>query len=1750
MDKYGVKSTYDALRNKLLNYINTVYLGKNDALREACEEELQKVGVLYQEPFIEANPAYLTVENGIANSTLPEDVKMILNGMIAKRLGVFPNPYYHQVEALTTFYNDYDLFVATGTGSGKTECFMWPLVSKIVREQMASPSTWEIRGVRAIMLYPMNALVSDQLGRLRKMIGNGENGFHSLIDELAPGSRVPQFGMYTGRTPYPGKPDATQNSEYAATLRKDLLGQSADVKEKLIELGKYPSKSSLETFVERLERNDGDLTSADDAELIMRQEMHQHCPDILITNYSMLEYMLMRPIEKSIWESTISWLNSDPNNKLLFVIDEAHMYRGSSGGEVSLLIRRVLHKLGVERDRVQFILTSASIPSDPEEQEKVKKFACDLSAQSFENNTFKLITGKTEPIVYTKNTFDPTIFTEFDIDELQKDWDDKCNAIRNFAKLLSIPCECDFSVEASVSEWLYRVLQNLDPMLRIMEKTRGHATSLQELSAYVFPCVAADIAEKAVSVLLAIAPLAKNKNGQVLYPARLHMMFRGLQGIYACTNPDCDETTYHSPELGLGKIYLSNPGTRCKCGGMVYELLNERACGALFLRGYLDLSETHEPFVWNIPGVQPDENFKEVHFFILPKGFSRQDYKGDIKIGWLNAISGRLHDGAEDYSDDPYFIPVAYCNKEIKVRPSIHTFRTCPQCHKNHFDATDFSTTGNEPFFNLVSEQFYVQPPVPKYKGLPNAGRKVLLFSDSRQRAAVLAKDLTRAADEDAMKKALTVAAAELQEWAEREGKAPTLNLLYVVFLKVAYKNNLRFFYGNNETDLLSALEEMKRLYEKKGGELNYERISRTKFKSVPDQFYEHLLRQMCSNFRSLTDVGMCWIEPHDADDGTLDEIEEMFDDADIPMTLDEFKKFFAAWAMEIMTSEYALGSEITDDVRRTITAYHQRLGVDDDKKLPARIKKMLEGAKYTPDQIVVITEALSKFLAQGKNTPCKYLNLDMVTLRFGEDHEWYKCPRCSGIFPFTMWGKCAHCGKGVPKLMEQKDFDGINFWRAPVLRAVHGDPQALMTRLNTEEHTAQLSHKDQRQKTWSTTEDFEMRFQNVHIDNDRPVDVLSCTTTMEVGIDIGSLTAVGLRNIPPMRENYQQRAGRAGRRSAAISTIVTFTDNRPHDSFYFHNPESIISGEPRTPWIDANNEKLAYRHLNVVCFTDFFDVEECDADKIGITEFFAKMYDAFKNYIALKSFSTDEIVILLPPDVKIDIKKYKKALIEELYELKVKVESFPDEYKDDDNTEKSVLDVLLESGVFPTYSFPKDVVGFHIEDWNGKEIKQKPDRSLEMAISEYAPGRLVVVNKTTYKSGGVYSFHSKFRVGEQDTPARPFFESKDFFKTLYYCSNPSCNWMGLEEYSTCPFCGQTTIVEQNLLKPWGFAPINGWHIKEADAEADMSYAEAPSYSITPKEEEMIDSADYAHIRYAKRSDDPLIILNMGPQKKGFMVCQDCGAAVPGDDEAELQKISQPYRHPQRNIACHHPSARIVNTYLGHQFLTDLLVFEMALDPYKINVDSSGLWIKRAGQTVAEAMVLAAGRLLDIEFNEIKSGYRLRYNRGLVFVDVFLFDSLSSGAGYCSSLAEQTSKLLKETEKILDFCPQRCDSACHECLQHFWNQRVHTQLDRYAGLELLRWCKNSTMASPLTYRQQDDLLKPLGLLSPRYRIVRDGTNHYVECNGKKTRIYVYPAMWNEHSHSIPKGVIAVSDKQIKYALPTVDAKIRDIVEKE
>lgn len=176
-----------------------------------------------------------------------------------------------------------------------------------------------------------------------------------------------------------------------------------------------------------------------------------------------------------------------------------------------------------------------------------------------------------------------------------------------------------------------------------------------------------------------------------------------------------------------------------------------------------------------------------------------------------------------------------------------------------------------------------------------------------------------------------------------------------------------------------------------------------------------------------MTDAGLCWVEPCDIDD-SFEDIEEAFDEASISMTIEEFRILFAAWAMEIMTSEYAIGSDILDSTRRVLTSYRQRLGVEDDTVLPTRIKSLLSEHGYTTEQIKIITKQLSSYLAKGTNSSTYYLNMEMITLHYDTDHEWYKCPRCSGVFPYTVWGKCAHCGKGEPRLMNKDDFKGIDF--------------------------------------------------------------------------------------------------------------------------------------------------------------------------------------------------------------------------------------------------------------------------------------------------------------------------------------------------------------------------------------------------------------------------------------------------------------------------------------------------------------------------------------------------------------------------------------------------------------------------------------------------------------------------------------------------------------------------------------------------
>lgn len=318
----GANYVHKRLRTELEDYIKSQYFGKSPILLSALSTRIDDEGLLYRKPFIESSPAYVSVPNGIETADIQPWLKEYFLKLAAAGIGVFPSPFAHQISALEAATSGENLFVSTGTGSGKTECFMWPLLAKLASEARNSKDAWAKRGVRTIIMYPMNALVSDQVSRLRRMIGDSEQKFIKIFrDTCGENVRRPQFGMYTGRTPYPGaQPSTEQDRKLEKTLQRITFPESDSEKvffRQLLLNGKIPAKADMNLFLQGLHES-RHIPSDEDAELITRFEMQQFCPDILITNYSMLEYMLLRPREQKIWDDTRDWLDSDRNNKLLF----------------------------------------------------------------------------------------------------------------------------------------------------------------------------------------------------------------------------------------------------------------------------------------------------------------------------------------------------------------------------------------------------------------------------------------------------------------------------------------------------------------------------------------------------------------------------------------------------------------------------------------------------------------------------------------------------------------------------------------------------------------------------------------------------------------------------------------------------------------------------------------------------------------------------------------------------------------------------------------------------------------------------------------------------------------------------------------------------------------------------------------------------------------------------------------------------------------------------------------------------------------------------------------------------------------------------------------------------------------------------------------------------------------------------------------------------------------------------------------
>lgn len=477
MAKYLINPVYayKEIKDNFILYIKTAFGTRYETLEKEREELLRTDQVSSREPWIEPLPAYDNIEIGndklristLRPSDLPgmnEEAQKLFKEFIKKGLISDDYPIYrHQAEMLHKALCGKNCVITSGTGSGKTESFLLPMLADIIAEAerewkqpntytenawwkanngeplskgeifvfptdsvegtpgrlapcaMQRPNEQREAAVRALIIYPMNALVEDQMTRLRDALDNDD--VQKWMADRLNGNRV-FFGRYNGATPtsgYPKYKDNAANSRIYDSLlhaMRELDSMTEDTLKLLDttglteeEIKKNQNKYDIRRTISQMIKGKDGIASA---EMRTRFDMQQTPPDILITNYSMLAMMLMREVDNPILKKTREWLEKDQSHIFHLVIDELHLNRGTSGTETAYLIRLLLNRLGLSPDspQLRILSSSASLEVTGEKQAESLKFLKDFFGCDFTKDN--VVEGHYVKFAQHYSTFLPT----------------------------------------------------------------------------------------------------------------------------------------------------------------------------------------------------------------------------------------------------------------------------------------------------------------------------------------------------------------------------------------------------------------------------------------------------------------------------------------------------------------------------------------------------------------------------------------------------------------------------------------------------------------------------------------------------------------------------------------------------------------------------------------------------------------------------------------------------------------------------------------------------------------------------------------------------------------------------------------------------------------------------------------------------------------------------------------------------------------------------------------------------------------------------------------------------------------------------------------------------------------------------------------------------------------------------------------------------------------------------------------------
>lgn len=1732
-----IHETIEQLHKSLQDYIEATYHIGNPALIAQRRAILERIGVIHQIPYIESTPRYQTGSKfseikGLAPAALKafQTLAKPSDGMAQI---LYDPAYAHQHDAVKlALVEKKNLVIMTGTGSGKTESFLLPILGKLAQEAHENPEVFRSNpAMRALILYPMNALVNDQLGRLRAMFG--DKRLVQLFMDWA--GRPPRFARYTSRTPYAGIRTAKKDphklksfEDFYVDIERCADGTASDeqvhastLRSELKKRGKWPAKPSLATWFGAKGTHwlskDGiplrAITQAEDSELITRHESQTTPPDLLVTNYSMLEYMLMRPIERTIFDRTSEWLKANPKEKFLVVLDEAHLYRGAPGAEVGLLLRRLRSRLGIDVDRFQVICATASF--------SVENNAPDFGAQlsGAPASSFVPVTGKlrlsTHDAVGTKR--DAEILAGVNLDEFYKQDDaSRIVAIRGFLDYRNI------KINTNLEKLLFDALKDFKPLGKLVNITMKEAAALSELGSVVFPEVAQPLADSALTVLMALGSVAReDANAPGLLPCRIHNFYRGLPGLWVCMDPDCTQLDLAEQRSHACGRMFAQPRERCGCGAQVLELFTCRNCGTAYGRAYSDNVETPNA-LWTEPGKHLRMSDKDVSPLVPLDLLLEEPKELDVvEIADYDLETGRLNPPVPGTRMRQLFIrknrlasPVNEDGEQDTRREARGQFIPCGVCGTsaafNRSSVQDHQTKGDQPFQTLVSRQLQVQPPSPVTSTTfaPLRGRKVLVFSDSRQVAARLAPNLQMYSTRDSLRPMLVWGFRKLQSVGEVRRRL-NLDDAYLAILLAAKKLGVRLRPELASGETLDALTTIEKAVEQSAVLDNDKALFSlwidVRNETPPIALLDDIYKTIQDRFLGLEALALASIAEKDEKTSKLHTLEAIPGVAESP----EDKVALArAWLRCWQRKGFWMGAMPTSWWLRSRSNGTSVKGQKSkftamERVLPNKVAKKLFDSKWLP---VLTAEFTSDPGGGQRRLEGKHLTLKL-------DGKWVRCTVCKSVHrPVATLAHCLDCGSLEIAPLDPAT-DAVfkarkGYYRHSVTEALAEPPIAPLA-LIAAEHTAQLNAATN-EDVFSKAEENELLFQDVELSWGTSVaqlsaiDVLSSTTTMEVGIDIGALSGVALRNMPPGRANYQQRAGRAGRRGNAVATVVAFGSADSHDEHYFSHPENMVRGPVVDPKLALDNPEIAKRHIRAFLLQAYHQARIPVFNSASPNDLFSVLgtVSGFRSTTALlnrtdfESWLVENIGSLqstvrewLPSELSrsnIDelVSQMLKDCLSEVDkaidlddEHSVLPESDDEDGDQDNDTElpaeegeerptqvantKKLLDRLLYCGVLPRYAFPTDVAAFTVFDRERSTsfrpvARFAPTQSLPIALSQYAPGKQVWIAGKCYTSRAIYS-------------AMPKERSQAFKNRRIYLECSICGFAdtrdieaGVKVHSTmdCTACGgqETFGPARYWMRPPGFAhPTDEAEVTSPDDMPETSYATRAKLTMQTPEDE----SAWEHVNKRIRvltTRRHLLVSNTGPDKEGYTYCRKCGRIESSVDPKPTLFSPHTKPFPDDDSSCDGTSSS-KNLVLGTDFITDVALFSMRIQS-PLGLKPGTYPTNVALRTVSEALAKAACKMLEIEPGELMAEFRPALTkdsagRDGLEAEIFLYDTLSGGAGFAALVARSSHELFRIALSLLRECPDGCDTSCYRCLRSFKNKVEHGFLDRHVGAELI-----------------------------------------------------------------------------------------------